>query len=241
MSVALYFIVLAAFSVIFTLEVIAPASGANCDKRWQFYAGALSLAQVGAAVGAGILFDDFFRAHALFNLPESLPAPVAGLISFLVATFVAYWWHRAMHRFDFLWRVFHQLHHSPSRIETLTAFYLHPFETIAATLLNALCAYLIFGLSATAAAWGLLYVALDNLFMHMDLRTPHWLGVVVQRPEMHRVHHKRNFHAQNYGLPFWDLVFGTFDNPRERVIECGFKPELEYRVKDMLLMRKLDA
>ena len=29
-----------------------------------------------------------------------------------------------MHQFDGLWRVFHQLHHSPSRIESLTAFYI---------------------------------------------------------------------------------------------------------------------
>jgi sterol desaturase/sphingolipid hydroxylase (fatty acid hydroxylase superfamily) len=106
MSIALYFIVVAVFSVIFTLEVIAPASGANYDKRWQFYAGALSVLQVGAALGAGIVFNDFFRAHALFSLPTSLPAPVAGLISFLVASLVAYWWHRAQHRFDVLWRIF---------------------------------------------------------------------------------------------------------------------------------------
>jgi sterol desaturase/sphingolipid hydroxylase (fatty acid hydroxylase superfamily) len=241
MSVALYFIVVAVFSVIFTREVIAPASGANCDKRWQFYAAALSLAQVAAALGAGVLFNDFFRAHALVGLPASLPAPVTGLISFVVASLVAYWWHRATHRFDILWRVFHQLHHSPSRIESLTSFYLHPFDTVAAALINALCAYLIFGLDATAAAWGLLYAALDNLFIHMDLRTPRWLGVLVQRPEMHRVHHKHNFHAQNYGMPIWDLLFGTFENPKDRVVECGFRPEAEYRVKEMLLLKDVEG
>lgn len=241
MTIALYFIVISAFTVAFTLEVIAPASGATCDKRWQFYAGALSVLQVGTTLVAGIVFEDLFREHALFQLPPSFPAPVVGAISFLTASFIAYWWHRAMHRSDLLWRVFHQLHHSPSRIESLTSFYLHPFDAIAATLVNALSAYLIFGASATAAAWGLLYAALNNLFIHMDLRTPFWLGPFLQRPEMHRVHHKRGFHANNYGLPFWDMLFGTFENPRERVAECGFGPESEHRIKEMLLMRNLDA
>jgi hypothetical protein len=36
-------------------------------------------------------------------------------------------------------------------------------------------------------------------------------------------------------------VFGTFENPRERVVECGFNPESEHLVEDMLLMRKVDA
>lgn len=241
MTIALYFIVLAAFSAAFTLEVIASASGAVCDKRWQLYAGALSLLQVAATLVAGLVFEDFFSAHALFSLPASFPAPLVGLISFLAASLLAYWWHRAMHRFDILWRVFHQLHHSPARIESLTSFYLHPFDAVAATLINALCAYLIFGASATAAAWGLLYAALNNLFIHVDLRTPYWLGGLLQRPEMHRVHHKRGFHAQNYGLPLWDLLFGTFENPRERVKECGFTPDSELLVKDMLLMRKVDG
>jgi sterol desaturase/sphingolipid hydroxylase (fatty acid hydroxylase superfamily) len=240
-GIALYFIVLMALAVAFTLEVIAPASGAVCDKRWQIYAAALSIVQIGTTLGAGIVFQDFFSANALFRLPASYPAPVVGLISFSVASLFAYWWHRAMHRFDVLWRVFHQLHHSPSRVESLTSFYLHPFDGMAATLINTFCTYLILGASATAAAWGLLYAALNNLFIHVDLRTPYWLGVVLQRPEMHRVHHKRGFHAQNYGLPIWDLLFGTFENPRERVAECGFSPKSEHLVKEMLLMRRVDA
>jgi sterol desaturase/sphingolipid hydroxylase (fatty acid hydroxylase superfamily) len=241
MSIAIYFIVLAAFSFVFTLEVVAPASGARCDKRWRIYAGALSTVQVGTTLGAGILFEDLFSEAALFALPRSYSAPVVGFISFLLASFLAYWWHRAMHRFDLLWRVFHQLHHSPSRIEVLTSFYIHPFDGAAATLINACCAYLVFGASASAAAWGLLYAALNNLFIHMDRSTPYWLGAVLQRPEMHRIHHKRGFHAQNYGLPVWDLLFGTFENTRERVAICGFGGQAEHQIAEMLLMKRVDA
>ena len=47
MNIALYFVILLAFVITFTLEVIRPASGATCNKRWQIYAGALSFVQIG--------------------------------------------------------------------------------------------------------------------------------------------------------------------------------------------------
>src|SRR4051812_6247471 len=43
----------------------------------------------------------------------------------------------------------------PARIESLTAFYMHPFDGIAATLINAICAYGVFGSTAAGAGWGL--------------------------------------------------------------------------------------
>lgn len=117
-----------------------------------------------------------------------------------------------MHKFDLLWRVFHQLHHSPRRIEALSAFYMHPFDGMAATFLNAMCCYFVLGLNVYGTAVSLLFAALYNIYIHADLKTPYWLGFVLQRPEMHRVHYKYMHHAQNYGLPIWDLLFGTFNS-----------------------------
>ncbi|WP_237715088.1 sterol desaturase family protein [Hydrocarboniphaga effusa] len=90
---------------------------------------------------------------------------------------------------------------------------------------------------ANAAAWALLFAALYNLFIHADKRTPYWLGYIVARPEMHRVHHKTDFHANNYGLPLWDLMFGTWENPKERVVHCGFIGDRSSRIFDMLKLR----
>ena len=241
MTLALYVVILAAFSVTFTLEVVAPASGAHCDKRWQIYAGFLSAFQIVATLVAGVLFAGFFARHSLLGLRAKVPAPILGLASFAVASFVAYWWHRAMHASPLFWRVFHQLHHSPSRIESLTSFYMHPLDGIAATFINSFCAYFVFGGDAAVAAWGLLYAGLNNLYIHVDLRTPRWSGVVLQRPEMHRVHHQRNHHAQNYGLPIWDALFGTYANPKERVQLCGFEPDKESRIADMLRFKNVGA
>jgi sterol desaturase/sphingolipid hydroxylase (fatty acid hydroxylase superfamily) len=229
------------FVVIFTREVMAPASRSNCDNRWLIMAGLVNILQMSAAIGAGLVFENWFRGHSIFALESRLNAFSGGLLTFLTASFVAYWWHRAMHKSDFLWRTFHQLHHSPSRIEALTAFYSHPLDSIAATFITCAVAYLLFGLSAASVASALIFVSVFNLYIHSDTASPAWLGYLVQRPEMHRVHHQLDHHAQNYGLPIWDLLFGTWINPNVYVETCGFPERRGERVYDMLMGRDVNV
>ena len=236
MELLTLFIVITVFLCVFTLEVIAPASKNPCDRRWMILASSISLFQSISTVGFGLIFVETFRRFSILDLGQ-VNMMLQGLYGFLLTSFVAYWWHRAMHKFDLLWRVFHQLHHSPKRIEALTAFYMHPFDGVAATFLNALCCYLVLGLNAYGTAISLIFAALYNIFIHADLKTPYWLGYILQRPEMHRVHHKYMHHAQNYGFAVWDLLFGTFSNPREYVEEVGFDKVRENRVYDMLKTR----
>jgi len=239
MGLAGYFVILIVFVVVFTFEVIAPASGNDCDKRWQIYAGAISAVQMAVTLAAGYLFNDWFAAHAVFQLNPGIPVFAAALLVFLVVSFIAYWWHRATHRFDLLWRVFHQLHHSPARIEALTAFYVHPFDGLAANILNVGVAFWLLGVGVDVAAIALVYAAVYNIYIHSDTRSPHWLRYIVQRPEMHRIHHKAGHHANNYGLPIWDLLFGTFTNVSGADFPCGFEKAKEQQIKDILLLRDI--
>jgi len=79
-----------------------------------------------------------------------------------------------------------------------------------------------------------------GVLQHLNLRTPVWLGYLVQRPESHSLHHLRGFHTDNYGnLALWDMVFGTFQNPREFACESGFYDGASRRVRDMLLGRDI--
>ena len=56
------------------------------------------------------------------------------------------------------------------------------------------------------------------------MRTPQWIGYLIQRPESHCVHHRMGVHYYNYAdFPVWDMLFGTFRNPREFRGECGFE------------------
>ncbi len=72
----------------------------------------------------------------------------------------------------------------------------------------------------------------------LDIRTPRWLGYLIQRPESHCVHHQRGWHRNNYSdLPLWDILFGTFENPDASRYSCGFGVDAEQHVGTMLMGR----
>lgn len=237
MEYLVYPLIALMFVAVFTREVIAPASRNTCDRRWLLYSTGLGVLTMASALALGYLFEDRIRAHALLDVGARWhPLPV-GLLSFFLTSFVFYWWHRATHASDLLWRVFHQLHHSARRVEALTSFFAHPLDSAAAVMLSTLSSYWVLGASPVAAAVALALTAAFDLFTHADLRTPRWLGYALQRPEMHTVHHRHGHHAQNYGLPLWDLLFGTWANPAGRAQRLGFDDEKAERIAEMLLWR----
>ncbi|WP_043616371.1 sterol desaturase family protein [Chromobacterium violaceum] len=225
------------FVGIFTREVIAPASKNRCDRRWLLLASALGGCTAAVTLALGGLFAAQIDSVALIPAARGWPDILVGAASFLLTSFAFYWWHRAMHASDLLWRLFHQLHHSPRRVEALTAFYAHPLDSAAAVLISAFSSYLVLGASPVAAAWALFFTSGFDLFLHGDMKTPRWLGYFLQRPEMHTVHHAHGHHAQNYGLPLWDLLFGTWSNPEERVARLGFDADKADNIHAMLLCR----
>jgi sterol desaturase/sphingolipid hydroxylase (fatty acid hydroxylase superfamily) len=171
-----------------------------------------------------------------FALVEAIWLQVGA--NWLLSTFVFYWWHRLRHDTDLLWRWTHQLHHSAQRIEMITTFYKHPFEVAADTLLNLALSFTLLGVSTEAFLLHATCIACSQFFVHMNLATPRWIGLFVQRPEMHRIHHETGVHRNNYAdLPIWDLLFGTFENPKRRPVQCGFEATRELRVLDMLRLR----
>lgn len=232
-----YAALLLAFVALFTREVIAPASRNTCDRRWLLMSASIGVVTVLITLALGWVFAQAIRTHALLPVPAHWPAWVVGMLSFLLTSFIFYWWHRLIHASDWLWRWTHQLHHSARRIESLTAFYAHPLDTTAAVLIGCLSSYVILGASAAAAALALLLTGLFELFLHADVRTPRWVGWFVQRPEMHRVHHAHGHHAQNYGLPIWDALFGTLNNPKDWTAHCGFDEDKSVQIHAMLMGR----
>lgn len=240
MAATIYLAIIVLFTALFTREVIAPASGAQCDKRWRILATSVNAGNVCVVLATGFVFSRWIDHNSLVSVDFGGPLGES-LAVFATASFIAYWWHRLIHKSDALWRTVHQLHHSPPRIEVLTAFYVHPLDSLAANLLNASVAYLLFGASAWGAGLAMLYVAIFNLIAHADMQTPRWLGMLTQRPEMHRLHHERGVHARNYGLPIWDMLFGTYANSQSGAVECGFAPENASQINAMLLMRKVEG
>lgn len=74
-----------------------------------------------------------------------------------------------------------------------------------------------------------------------NVRTPRWVGFVFQRPEMHRIHHQHGRHKNNYGdITWWDMLFGTYENPEEWTRTCGFDAEMEEQLGPMPAFRDVD-
>ena len=80
----------------------------------------------------------------------------------------------------------------------------------------------------------------ETFFQHVNIRTPQWLGYIVQRPESHSLHHGRGIHQYNYSdLPLFDIVFRTFRNPKEFVSENGFYDGASAKVVQILLFKDI--
>ena len=153
----------------------------------------------------------------------------------LVYEFGHYWYHRAAHRFDWLWRAGHQMHHSAESLDAFGAYWLHPVDAALFTAIQVLVMYPLLGLAPEAGALAALWLTFNAFFQHANVRTPAWLGYVLQRPESHLVHHGRGVHAYNYAdLPLWDMLFGTFRNPATIDAQAGFYDGASSRVAEMI-------
>jgi sterol desaturase/sphingolipid hydroxylase (fatty acid hydroxylase superfamily) len=219
----------------FILEKVIPGWPLPSIKTWPVRVLLINAVQIGVVLLAGISWELWLSSWSVFKLSELVSPALGGFIAYFIATFIFYWWHRWRHEFDALWIGFHQIHHSPRRLEVITSFYKHPGEMIVNSILGSLLVYTLLGLSLEAAAIYTFCTAIGEFFYHTNVRTPRWIGYIFQRPEMHRIHHQAGRHKNNYGdIVWWDMLFGTYENPKEWKHSCGFTPEREERLIDML-------
>ena len=170
-----------------------------------------------------------FQVMSLADLGFWAAVPVV-----VLTTFFTYWSHRIQHRFDFLWRLGHQLHHGVARVDIASAMIFHPIDLVVQITMTLLAGILL-GVTpeAAAVAGGLgFFIA---VFQHWNIATPQWVGLIIQRPEAHMLHHERDVHARNFGdMPVWDMIFGTYAKPVNPQVEIGFAPEAMRRWPAMI-------
>ena len=234
-------VVLALGVVMLLVERAAPGRHWPAVRGWWPRAIALNLVQVASSYLAGVAYDGWLLRHRPWSA-DGLGVVGGTLVGYFALTFVYYFWHRARHDVDFLWRWFHQVHHSPQRIEVITSFYKHPAEILVNGVLSSAILYLVVGVGPEAAALAITLTGVAELIYHWNVRTPYWLGFVFQRPESHCVHHQAGLHRYNFSdLPLWDMLGGTFHNPRDWSESCGFGPEAEHELPAMLLGRDVSS
>jgi sterol desaturase/sphingolipid hydroxylase (fatty acid hydroxylase superfamily) len=229
-------VMLGALGVMLGVELVRPRSRWPVARGWWVRVIAAVLAQVVLVYTVGLAVEPWMIRHRTWSA-DALGTVGGALVGIAAYTFVDYWWHRARHASPFLWRWLHQIHHSAERIELGTTYYLHPFEMISNWLLMSAVCYGALGLAPAAASLASFTLGLTSLFAHWNVRTPHWLGYVVQRPESHCLHHAAAAQDANFGdVPLWDMLFGTFGNPPSNVgdPDCGLGQGNESRVMEML-------
>ena len=122
-----------------------------------------------------------------------------------------------------LWRVFHQMHHAPRRLDATGAFVFHPTEMLIYTGLGLGVNALVLGIDPVAASIVGFLGVFNAVFQHANVRTSRVLAWLIQRPEAHSIHHARDIHGWNYSdFPLWDMVFGTYRSAQ------GFQPRVGF-------------
>lgn len=217
----LVLVVAAAAVLLLALERLFPLRRRTCStlRRLLINLGisALAYGASAAMVRPAVLSLFGWTETRGFGLLNVLPLPPAGrfVLGFLLLDLAFYYWHRANHRWPFLWR-FHNVHHIDPDLDVSTSFRFHFGEVALSVGFRALQVTLT---GVSAWTFGVYEVAfqLNTLFHHSNLRMPiafeRWLNRLLVTPRMHGIHHSqvRRETESNYSvvLPWWDWLHGT--------------------------------
>ena len=221
----------------FALERLKPGRELPRSRGWYIRALVINIVQLGITLGLGKLWYDIYGTQSILHLSSWNNPLLEGLVGWFIGTFVFYWWHRLRHAKGF-WQVFHQIHHSPSRIEILTSFYKHPVEIVVGAFLSAAILFPLLGCSLMGSFWYNFFAATGEFFYHGNYKSPKWLRYFIQTPELHSVHHQLDVHNYNFSdIPIWDRMFGTYKDTTEFTPRCGYPGHNEERLAEMLIFK----
>jgi sterol desaturase/sphingolipid hydroxylase (fatty acid hydroxylase superfamily) len=155
--------------------------------------------------------------------PVQAPILVQALLVTLASDLLRYWLHRWHHTLPFLWR-FHAVHHSVEKLYWLNTSRFHPVEKFFQFLFD-VTPFILLGVPAEVLALHLLWYGVNGFFQHANIDLKYGLlNYVVSSTDLHRWHHAQEAAVSNhnYGnnLIVWDLLFGTFYNPKNSRVEA---------------------
>jgi sterol desaturase/sphingolipid hydroxylase (fatty acid hydroxylase superfamily) len=187
-----------------------------------------------------LIWNEYLAKYQLLDM-TSLGNYWGALVALLIYECAVYFWHRSMHKNNVLWRVFHQMHHSAERVDTYGAFFFSPMDMIGFTFVTSLAMVWIGGFTAQATIYAIYGATFLAVIQHANIRTPQWMGYIFQRPESHSLHHAKGIHAFNYSdLPLFDILLGTFRNPKHFAAETGFYNGASSKIGDMILFKDIN-
>lgn len=163
-------------------------------------------------------------------------------VDILILDFWIYWWHRANHEVQLLWR-FHEVHHLDRFLDTTSAVRFHFGEVLLSAGVRAVV-IVVLAIPVTSVFVFESLVLLAAIFHHSNLRLPAWLerglSKVVITPGIHWVHHHaiRADTDSNYGtiFSFWDPLFRSRSRTRRwATMPIGVQGRRERPIVQLLL------
>lgn len=150
-----------------------------------------------------------------FNAPHlaaSQPAWLQFIEILLMADFLAYVFHRALHRSPILWRL-HRVHHTSEHMDWLANVRLHPLDKLFGDCFQFI-PILFLGFANGPLATYTIFLAFQGFLNHSNININYGpLRWVIASPQFHHWHHcndegylNRNFAPH---LVIFDLLFGT--------------------------------
>jgi len=201
----------------FPLELFKPAS------RFLLIGPFILLIVVGATSAEVVKAGQYQGFGPVAAQPRWLQA----LEIYLLVDFLDYWLHRLFH--TGAWWPFHAVHHSSEELDWLSAVRVHPVNEAVNKVAPAVpLLFLGFDPTVTAGVTG--FLTFYAIFLHADVD---WdfgpLRSVIATPVFHRWHHSKDPSAvdKNFAglLPLWDILFGTYYMPKDRMPQDFGVPE----------------
>lgn len=154
--------------------------------------------------------------------PESTAANQPGWVQFLeiliIADFLAYLFHRCLHRCAFLWR-FHRVHHTSERMDWLANVRLHPVDKLLGDCFQFIPIFCLEFADAPLMAYAI-FLGFQSFFNHSNIRLDFGpLRWIFASPQFHHWHHCNDPAAYNKNfsphLVIFDVLFGTIHLPAD--------------------------
>lgn len=182
---------------------------------------------IGAGVALFLVSEWGTKAPLVRLWPHKWPVWEQVLLVILIADFLQYWAHRAMHGLPILWRL-HAVHHSVDRLYSFNTLRFHPLEMLQRYISHSL-PFVLLGVDPRVFGFWIVIHLLSAFTQHCNVNF--YFGLlsrIVITPELHRWHHAMSPEESttNYAPAFclWDIVFGTYCRPKGRQVgELGIQ------------------
>jgi sterol desaturase/sphingolipid hydroxylase (fatty acid hydroxylase superfamily) len=220
----LNFVTLAVFLmlVMLVLENIRPIQKLEPIRKEFWHDIDYAILMILISVPFGIYLNEYglhpFIPYQIFgNFIQNWPMWSQILFGLVILDFAVYIRHRFMH--EKLWSV-HAIHHSPTEINWLTKYRLHPIEALIALTVTSLLLHII-GITGEAIAYAQGIIMVMDILNHTNIQFqfPKPLCYIIASPDYHKWHHAAENRAKNKNFvvvfPWIDLAFGTYFMPME--------------------------